>query len=175
MNVAPQAVLATEPVTSEGVVAAGAYVDGRRVANIAVEDAAGWRSPPRHPAWIAPPPPDLPLLPPVQRPSHLHDLAIATPTTPIRRPKIEQYGAAVHRRAHRATRRRKHIRRNPFVRRRRISCLGPSRPVNVLHAGAGAAHGAARAARTTPLTRSSILIVDNYSPVPKPFRNRSKQ
>ena len=36
MSVASSAVLTTEPVNSEGIVAAGAYVDGRRVANIAI-------------------------------------------------------------------------------------------------------------------------------------------
>jgi len=46
MNVASSSVLTTEPFTSDGVVAAGAYVDGRRVANIAIEDAASWRSKP---------------------------------------------------------------------------------------------------------------------------------
>ena len=34
MNVAPSAVVATEPVSSKGVVAAGAYVDGRRVFDV---------------------------------------------------------------------------------------------------------------------------------------------
>ncbi len=37
MNVASSAVLPTEPVSSEGVIAAGVYVDGRRVANIAID------------------------------------------------------------------------------------------------------------------------------------------
>ena len=48
MNVASSFVLTTEPVNSAGVVAAGAYVDGRRVANIAIEDAASRRSKPGH-------------------------------------------------------------------------------------------------------------------------------
>ena len=95
MNVAPQAVLATEPVTSEGVVAAGAYVDGRRVANIAVEDAAGWRSRPGHVVWIGLHEPDMALLRAVQRQFQLHDLAIEDADHAHQRPKIEQYGEAL--------------------------------------------------------------------------------
>ena len=42
----------TDPITSEGVIAAGAYVDGRRVANIAIDEASNWRSRPGHVVWI---------------------------------------------------------------------------------------------------------------------------
>jgi len=42
----------TVPASSEGVVAAGVYVDGRRVANIAIEEASSWRSKPGHVVWI---------------------------------------------------------------------------------------------------------------------------
>ena len=62
MNVASSAVLATEPVNSEGVVAAGAYVDGRRVANIAIDEASSWRSRPGHVVWIGLHEPDMALL-----------------------------------------------------------------------------------------------------------------
>ena len=34
MNVASSGIMKTEPATSDGVVAAGVYVEGRRVANI---------------------------------------------------------------------------------------------------------------------------------------------
>jgi hypothetical protein len=44
MNVVSSAVLTTEPVTSEGVVAASVYVEGRRVANIAIDEASSWRA-----------------------------------------------------------------------------------------------------------------------------------
>ena len=67
MNVAPSAVLATEPVNSEGIVAAGAYVDGRRVANIAIDEASSWRSRPGHVVWIGLHEPDIALLTSVQR------------------------------------------------------------------------------------------------------------
>ena len=52
MNVVSSAVLTTEPVTSEGVVAASVYVEGRRVANIAIDEASSWRSRPGHVVWI---------------------------------------------------------------------------------------------------------------------------
>src|SRR5882762_8940017 len=92
MNVASQAALATEPVNSEGVVAAGAYVDGQRVANIAIEDAAGWRSRPGHVVWIGLHEPDMALLRSVQQQFQLHDLAIEDADHAHQRPKIEQYG-----------------------------------------------------------------------------------
>jgi len=92
MNVAPSAVLATEPVNSEGIVAAGAYVDGRRVANIAIDEASSWRSRPGHVVWIGLHEPDIALLTSVQRQFQLHDLAIEDADHAHQRPKIEQYG-----------------------------------------------------------------------------------
>ncbi len=92
MNVAPAAVLATEPVNSEGVIAAGAYVDGRRVANIAIDEASSWRSRPGHVVWIGLHEPDIALLTSVQRQFQLHDLAIEDADHAHQRPKIEQYG-----------------------------------------------------------------------------------
>jgi magnesium transporter len=41
------------------VVAAGVYVEGRRVANIAIDDAASWRSKPDHVVWIGLHEPDM--------------------------------------------------------------------------------------------------------------------
>ncbi len=92
MNVAPSAALAIEPVNSEGVVAAGAYVDGRRVANIAIDESSSWRSKPGHVVWIGLHEPDLALLTSVQRQFQLHDLAIEDADHAHQRPKIEQYG-----------------------------------------------------------------------------------
>src|SRR6266404_1923272 len=92
MNVASSAVLPTEPVSSEGVVAAGAYIDGRRVANIAVDEASSWRSRPGHVVWIGLHEPDRSLLKSVQRQFQLHDLAIEDAAHAHQRPKIEQYG-----------------------------------------------------------------------------------
>src|SRR5438876_9591763 len=92
MNVASSAVLPTEPVSSEGVVAAGAYVDGRRVANIAIDEASSWRSRPGHVVWIGLHEPDMDLLHRVQPQFELHDLAIEDADHAHQRPKIEQYG-----------------------------------------------------------------------------------
>ena len=92
MNVASSSVLPTEPISSEGVVAAGVYVDGRRVANIAIDEASSWRSRPGHVAWIGLHEPDMSLLKSVQRQFQLHDLAIEDANHAHQRPKIEQYG-----------------------------------------------------------------------------------
>jgi magnesium transporter len=45
MNIASPPVSATA-VSSEGIVRASVYVDGRRVANIAIDEASSWRSRP---------------------------------------------------------------------------------------------------------------------------------
>jgi len=91
MNIAPQAIT-SDPVSSEGVVAAGAYVDGRRVANIAIEEASSWRSKPGHVVWIGLHEPDMTILTSVQQQFQLHDLAIEDADHAHQRPKIEQYG-----------------------------------------------------------------------------------
>src|SRR6476619_1641149 len=92
MNVVPLTTSATDPVTSEGVIAAGAYVDGRRIANIAIDEASNWRSKPGHVVWIGLYEPDLALLRNVQKQFDLHDLAIEDASKAHQRPKIEQYG-----------------------------------------------------------------------------------
>ena len=92
MNVPSPATSAAEPVTSEGVVAAGVYVDGRRIANIAIEEASSWRSKPGHVVWIGLYEPNLALLTSVQKQFDLHDLAIEDANHAHQRPKIEQYG-----------------------------------------------------------------------------------
>jgi len=95
MNISSQAVLATEPISSEGIVAASAYVDGRRVANITIEEAASWRGQPGHVVWIGLHEPDMALLSSVQKQFQLHDLAIEDADHAHQRPKIEQYGDAL--------------------------------------------------------------------------------
>jgi magnesium transporter len=92
MNVVPLATSATDPITSEGVIAAGVYVDGRRVANIAIDEASSWRAKPGHVVWIGLYEPDLALLTAVQNQFDLHDLAIEDANHAHQRPKIEQYG-----------------------------------------------------------------------------------
>src|SRR5512147_3240642 len=95
MNVASSGIVKTEPATSGGVVAAGVYVDGRRVANIAIDEASSWRSKPGHVVWIGLYDPDMSLLSRVQRQFELHDLAIEDADHAHQRPKIEQYGDAL--------------------------------------------------------------------------------
>src|SRR5437899_10020963 len=95
MNVVPLAASATRPIASEGVVAAGVYVDGRRVANIAIDEASSWRNKPGHVVWIGLYEPDLALLTSVQKQFDLHDLAIEDANNAHQHPKIEQYGEAL--------------------------------------------------------------------------------
>src|SRR6185295_18412951 len=95
MDVAATAVGTTAPVRSDGVVAAGAYVEGRRVANITIDEASNWRSKPDHVVWIGLHEPDMTVLSRVQRQFELHDLAIEDADHAHQRPKIEQYGDAL--------------------------------------------------------------------------------
>lgn len=95
MNVPSLPASPSEPVSTDGVVAAGAYVDGRRVANIAISEASSWRAKPGHVVWIGLHEPDMALLGAVQKQFDLHDLAIEDANNAHQRPKIEQYGEAL--------------------------------------------------------------------------------
>lgn len=95
MNVPSRPISPSEPVPTDGVVAAGAYVDGRRVANIAISEASSWRAKPGHVVWIGLHEPDMALLGAVQKQFDLHDLAIEDANNAHQRPKIEQYGEAL--------------------------------------------------------------------------------
>jgi magnesium transporter len=95
MNVPSLPASQSEPVSAEGVVAAGAYVDGRRVANIAISEASSWRAKPGHVVWIGLHEPDMALLSAVQKQFDLHELAIEDASHAHQRPKIEQYGEAL--------------------------------------------------------------------------------
>ena len=92
MDIASSGVATAKPAPSEGVVAAGVYVEGRRVANIAVDEASIWRNKPDHVVWIGLHEPDMTILRSVQRQFELHDLAIEDADHAHQRPKIEQYG-----------------------------------------------------------------------------------
>ncbi|MBR0697590.1 magnesium and cobalt transport protein CorA [Bradyrhizobium lablabi] len=94
MNIPSPAAATSEPL-SDAVVAAGVYVDGRRVANITIDEAASWRRKPGHVVWIGLHEPDMTLLGRVQRQFELHDLAIEDAGHAHQRPKIEQYGDAL--------------------------------------------------------------------------------
>ena len=95
MNLASKTAGTNAAVGSDGIVAAGVYVDGRRIANIAIEEASSWRSKPGHVVWIGLHEPDMALLSSVQRQFELHDLAIEDADHAHQRPKIEQYGDAL--------------------------------------------------------------------------------
>ncbi|WP_369722729.1 MULTISPECIES: magnesium/cobalt transporter CorA [unclassified Bradyrhizobium] len=95
MNVPTLPAPQSEPLSAEGVVAAGAYVDGRRVANIAISEASSWRAKPGHVVWIGLHEPDMALLGAVQKQFDLHELAIEDANHAHQRPKIEQYGEAL--------------------------------------------------------------------------------
>src|SRR5229473_2632966 len=82
---------ATEP----GVVASSAYADGRRIADIAIEEAGAWRDRPGHIVWIGLFEPSLDLLNRVQKQFNLHPLAIEDAGQAHQQPKVEQYGEAL--------------------------------------------------------------------------------
>lgn len=95
MNMTSSAVSTSEPIGNEGIIAASVYSDGRRIANIAIEEAARWCNKPGHVVWIGLHEPSNALLASVQRQFHLHDLAIEDAAHAHQRPKIEQYGEAL--------------------------------------------------------------------------------
>jgi magnesium transporter len=79
----------------EGVVAAGAYHNGRRVADITIEGAAAWAGKEGHVVWIGLLEPNRSLLLRVKQEFGLHDLAIEDAEHAHQRPKLEQYGDAL--------------------------------------------------------------------------------
>lgn len=78
-----------------GVIASGVYREGRRVGDIAIDEAANWAGQDGHVVWIGLLEPDRDLLLRVQRQFGLHDLAIEDAEHPHARPKVEQYGDAL--------------------------------------------------------------------------------
>jgi magnesium transporter len=83
------------PARDSGVVAAAAYLGGRRVAEIPVEEAGEWSRRPGHVVWIGLHEPSLDLLRRLQTEFGLHDLAIEDALKAHQRPKVEQYGDAL--------------------------------------------------------------------------------
>jgi magnesium transporter len=83
------------PARDCGVVAAAAYLGGRRVAEIPVEEAGEWSRRPGHVVWIGLHEPSLDLLRRLQTEFGLHDLAIEDALKAHQRPKVEQYGDAL--------------------------------------------------------------------------------
>ena len=83
------------PAMEPGVVASSAYVGGRRVADIAIEEAGGWAKRPGHVVWIGLFEPSDELLQRVQAQFDLHPLAIEDASKAHQHPKMEQYGEAI--------------------------------------------------------------------------------
>lgn len=74
------------------IVAAAAYAEGRRVAEIAIEDAGSWARKEGHFVWIGLYEPPEDLLRGIQAQFGLHDLAIEDALNAHQRPKLEVYG-----------------------------------------------------------------------------------
>lgn len=83
------------PDDGPGVVAAAVYSGGRRVANIAIEEAGEWAVKPDHVVWIGLHEPTDDLLRRVQQQFGLHELAIEDASNAHQRPKLEVYGDAL--------------------------------------------------------------------------------
>jgi magnesium transporter len=82
----------SKPESDTGIVAASVYVNGRRVAGIAIEEAGAWSKKPGHVVWIGLFEPSYELLARVQAQFDLHPLAIEDAGKPHQHPKLEQYG-----------------------------------------------------------------------------------
>jgi len=80
---------------SEAVVAASVYALGRRVKDIAIEEAGEWSKRPGHVVWIGLLEPGADLLQRVQAQLGLHYLAIEDAGKAHQHPKVEQYGDAL--------------------------------------------------------------------------------
>jgi magnesium transporter len=78
-----------------GVVAASVYAGGRRIKDIAIEEAGDWSKRPGHVVWIGLWEPSGDLLQRVQAQLGLHYLAIEDAGKAHQRPKIQQYGDAL--------------------------------------------------------------------------------
>jgi magnesium transporter len=77
-----------------GVIAASVYADGRRLRDIAVDEAGAWSRKEGHVVWIGLKEPSQELLQRVQEQLDLHPLAIEDAAKPHHYPKLERYGDA---------------------------------------------------------------------------------
>lgn len=84
-----------EAKSEPGLMAAGVYLDGRRVRDIGIDEAREWAAQPGHVVWIGLFEPSYELLTQVQAQLGLHDLAIEDAGKPHNHPKIELYGDAL--------------------------------------------------------------------------------
>jgi magnesium transporter len=78
-----------------GLVAATVYAGGRRVRDIAIEEAGTWSAKAGHVVWIGLCEPSAALLQRVQAQLHLHALAIEDAGKAHQYPKVERYGDAL--------------------------------------------------------------------------------
>ena len=78
-----------------GVVASSVYAGGRRVADIAIDDAKAWAEKPGHVVWIGLLEPSVELLERIRVQFGLHPLAIEDAGKAHQHPKVEQYGEAL--------------------------------------------------------------------------------
>lgn len=90
----PDAPLPAETIRDPGLIAAVVYAGGRRVCDIAVDQARDWAARPGHFVWIGLHEPEDETLAHVQHQFDLHPLAIEDAATAHQRPKLEQYGSA---------------------------------------------------------------------------------
>ena len=79
-------------ISDAGIVASSVYTDGRRVADIPIDEAGDWAQKEGHVVWIGLHDPDADLLRRVQGQFGLHPLAIEDAEHAHQRPKLEQYG-----------------------------------------------------------------------------------
>src|SRR5690349_7065280 len=77
--------------TQSGIVACSAYAQGKRVADITLDEAGEWAQRAGHLVWIGLFEPDEDLLLRVQKQFNLHPLAIEDAGNAHQQPKIEQY------------------------------------------------------------------------------------
>lgn len=75
-----------------GVVMSAAYAEGRRLADVRIEEAGEWTRRPGHLVWIGLYEPSAELLGQVQAQFGLHPLAIEDARVAHQRPKLERYG-----------------------------------------------------------------------------------
>jgi magnesium transporter len=80
------------PAPDAMVIDCAAYADGRRVADLALDDIAGALATPDQFVWLGLFEPSEELLRTVQQTFHLHDLAVEDAHRAHQRPKIEEYG-----------------------------------------------------------------------------------
>ena len=94
-RVRPSADAAASGDETASIIASCAYANGKRVADIPIDDAGEWARKEGHVVWIGLLEPDGELLHRVQKQFGLHSLAIEDAEHAHQRPKLEQYGDAI--------------------------------------------------------------------------------